>query len=117
MEVGVTAMGEFDLLQIERLLREKEVALWWNDPPDTGLLRESFGCDLAVGAADSRNRGMGRGVLHLLTERLFMPPESCACSLIRTLKTREQFESLVLRGLPHLVSIQGMMVTRCSTRP
>ena len=116
MEVGLTAMGEVDLLQIERLLREQEVALWWNDPPDIGELREylshdyvtafcivaasvtvgfaqvyhancdpfwqsfgvpreTFGLDLAIGAADARNRGIGRVVLRLLTERLFMQPE------------------------------------------
>jgi RimJ/RimL family protein N-acetyltransferase len=40
-----------------------------------GVPKETFGLDLAIGAAAARNRGVGRAVLRLMIERLFQWPE------------------------------------------
>ncbi|MEQ1863188.1 MAG: GNAT family N-acetyltransferase [Micropepsaceae bacterium] len=114
--VGLVALAENDLEAMAQLLREGEVAQWWDDPPDIDELREylthdyvsafcivvanqtvgfaqvyhancdpfwqsfgvpseTFGLDLAIGAAGARNRGVGRAVVRLLIERLLAWPE------------------------------------------
>lgn len=113
--VGLVALTARDLPELDRLMRDPEVAERWPDYEiddfrdylthayvtpfrivaanvTVGFLqvyhancddfwvrfgapKETFGLDLAIGAAAARNRGVGRAVLRLMIERLFQWPE------------------------------------------